>query len=105
MSFTVNAGIDQTANDGDLLQLTGVVTTSSYDIPTVLWTQDSGPGCAIQEPTKWSTIVLNLYAGTYVFRFTGTDSTGATQSDTVSVVVSHTTGPVYVVPYYLNTGQ
>jgi hypothetical protein len=98
MAFAVTTASTVAANDGDVLQLTATVTTVGSQTAKVLWTQVSGPGCAILDPEKWSTIVLNLYAGTYVFQITATDQNGNTTSATTTVTVSHTTGPVYSLP-------
>lgn len=93
---TVNAGVDQTVNDNVPLVLTGTVTQGDYTITGVQWTQDSGPNCAMTAAALWVNTIFELYAGTYVFRFTAWDLLGNSTSDTCQVVVSHTSGPIYI---------
>jgi len=103
MALTVNAGIDQTVNDATILILTGLVTpTSDPTLVSVLWTLVSGPDCKLTNPIGWVCPVLELYTGTYIFQFAATDVNGNIVSDTCSVIVSHTTGPIYNLPttYY-----
>lgn len=93
---TVSAGVDQSVTDSTVLVLTGVVQQGTYPLGRVLWTRDSGPDCAIIQSATWIAQVYQLYAGTYVFRFTGYDILGNSASDTMSVTVTHTTGPIYL---------
>lgn len=67
--------------------------TSSSDpdgtIVAYLWTQDSGPNTAgITSPTGSTTGITGLITGTYVFRLKVTNNGGATNEDTVQIIVS-----------------
>jgi hypothetical protein len=58
-------------------------------IISIAWTQVSGPSTAtIASPGSYGTTVSNLTVGTYVFRFTVTDSYGVSGSADVQVVVN-----------------
>lgn len=52
------------------------------------WTKLSGPSCTIVSPTLADTSVTGLSIGTYVFQLTVTNNNAATNSSTVTVVVS-----------------
>lgn len=93
---SVDAGVDQTINDNQVLMLTGVVTTGTYPLTYVLWTQVSGPDCTILAASSWIAQVYNLFAGTYVFQFAAYDQVGGSGTNTISVVVSDTSGPLYI---------
>jgi hypothetical protein len=56
------------------------------------WSKVSGPSqFMISSPGSAITIVNNLVAGTYVFRLTVTDNSGATANDDITVVVNNAT--------------
>ncbi|THU34102.1 T9SS type A sorting domain-containing protein [Niastella caeni] len=58
------------------------------------WSKVSGPTqFLIASPGSAITTVSNLVAGTYVFRLTVTDNSGATANDDITVVVNSTTSP------------
>ncbi|RAW01337.1 PKD domain-containing protein [Pseudochryseolinea flava] len=62
--------------------------TDSDGIATVLWSQVSGPNTANATALDQNNVTFSsLIAGTYVFRFTVTDTKGAQGQDEVSVVV------------------
>lgn len=58
------------------------------------WSKVSGPTqFMISSPGSAITIISNLVAGTYVFRLTVTDNSGATANDDITVVVNNATSP------------
>src|SRR5579871_4359058 len=58
-------------------------------IASFSWTKVSGPAQGtITNATNVSTTITNLVQGTYVFKLTVTDNSGATASDTMTVVVN-----------------
>lgn len=93
--LSTNAGSAQSVTDAFPLVLTGTVTPGDIPVSRVLWTKDSGPDCAFTASTSWINQVYNLYAGTYVFRFAAFDQLDNTASSTVTITVTHTTGPIY----------
>ena len=97
---TANAGTDQTVNDDVPLVLTGVAQQGTYVINNTLWTKTSGPDCTMTNPAMAVNEVFEISAGTYVFTFTAYDLLGNSGSDSVTVTVSHTTGPIYVNDIY-----
>lgn len=103
---TTNAGIDQTTTDGVPLLLTGQFTQGTLPIKEVIWTQVSGPNCVMINPTRAVNQVFSTSAGTYVFAFTAYDTVNASGTDTVSVTITHDTGPIYPTSTHLpNTYQ
>lgn len=86
---TVNAGPDRsTTLPTNTLSLTGTASDSDGTVTTV-WSQVSGPNSAgIATPASLTTVIANLVAGTYVFQLRATDNSGASVTDTTTVVVS-----------------
>lgn len=69
--------------------LNGSGTDSDGTIASYAWSRVSGPTTFnIVNPSSASTALTNLVQGTYVFRLTVTDNSGATDSDNVTVVVN-----------------
>ena len=63
-------------------------------ITKYLWTQLGGPNTGlIVSPGFATTAVNNLVVGTYVFRLTVTDNSGASANDEVTIVVNSATSP------------
>lgn len=93
---TVNAGVDQTGNDATVLILTASMTTNASPIKFYGWTQVSGPDCTMSNPSGCITPVYELYAGTYVFQFSAEAEDNSVATDTCSVTITHTTGPVFL---------
>lgn len=73
--------------------LLGSARDTDGTIKNVLWTKVSGSG-TIETPGSTTTKILNLLAGTSVFRLTATDDKGATHSDDVILKVN----PAVVIP-------
>lgn len=91
---SVNAGTDQSAETGDTITLTGVVTDNGT-ITSYLWSQLSGPTLAPTTPTQISTQVGPFtQAGTYVYRLSATDDEGLTGEDSVVVTVTESGAPI-----------
>jgi hypothetical protein len=92
---TVSAGVDQTitlptAN----VTMAGTATDSDGTIATTTWSKVSGPTAfTITSPTSLTTTITGLSVGTYVFRLTAVDNSGASVSDDVSIIVRDTTAP------------
>ncbi len=84
-----NAGKDTTITlPADTAILNGSASTPSSTIVKYQWTEVSGPNSSIIASADTAiSNVTGLVAGTYVFELTVTDNTGATSTDTVSVVV------------------
>lgn len=92
----VNAGVDQTITlPTNSVSLNGVATDSDGLIVNYAWKYVSGPTqYSVVSPTTAQTNINNLVEGTYVFSISATDNSGATVSDSVSIVVK----PAVVVP-------
>ncbi len=86
---TVNAGGDQSITlPTTSVALTATASDPDGTIASVAWSTVSGPGGnTIVTPTELTTNVTGLSTGTYVFRCTVTDNSGASTSDDVSVTV------------------
>ncbi|MBS1598792.1 MAG: tandem-95 repeat protein [Bacteroidetes bacterium] len=69
-------------------------------IASYAWSQVSGPGSTITNASAASTVVTGLTAGTYVFKLTVTDNSGATASANVTITVN----PAVNVPPTANAG-
>ena len=62
---------------------------TTITIASYLWTEVSGPSCAVfLSPNSSNTVVTGLVTGTYVFQLAVTNSNGAQDTAQVSVVVS-----------------
>jgi hypothetical protein len=93
-----NAGhsADKTVNEGSLVTLDGSASRDpDGDAMTFVWTQLSGPPVMLSTPNEAKTSFTapsNLQAGdiTISFKLTVADSSGLSNFDTVSILVSHT---------------
>ncbi|MCW5928524.1 MAG: T9SS type A sorting domain-containing protein [Chitinophagaceae bacterium] len=84
-----NAGPNQTITlPTNSVTLTGSGTDTDGTISSYTWTKVSGPAATIATPSAAKTNVTGLVAGTYVFRLTVTDNSGATGTATVTITVS-----------------
>lgn len=85
----VNAGVNRGTFIDDVLTLTGVATSPSGTIASILWTQVSGPNASlIATPSNLSTTVTGLTQGTYVFKLSATDNLGASSFSLVTIIAS-----------------
>jgi hypothetical protein len=86
----VNAGVDQTKTlPTNTATLAATASDPDGTIATYAWTKVSGPtGGSITTPTTGTTTITGLTAGTYVYRITVTDNSGATASDDINIIVN-----------------
>jgi hypothetical protein len=68
--------------------LNGGGTDSDGSVTSYKWSQVSGATAAIVSANTAATVVSGLLQGSYVFRLTVTDNSGATASDDVAVIVN-----------------
>jgi hypothetical protein len=93
---TVNAGADQTITlPVNSVNLSGTATDPDGTIASYSWTRVSGIGGTITSPSTNSTTVTGLTAGSYTFRLTVTDNSGATAFDDVNVTVNSAPTPSF----------
>jgi hypothetical protein len=93
---TANAGADQTITlPTNSVSLAGSGTDPDGTISTYAWTKVSGTGGSITSPSSPSTTVTGLTAGSYIFRLTVTDNSGATASDDVNITVNSVPTPAF----------
>jgi hypothetical protein len=96
---TANAGANQTITlPTNQVSLSGSASTDSDGtITTYLWNKVSGPsGDVINTPNSVNTTVTFTTIGTYIFRLTVTDNSGASATDDVQVVVNQAPLPIYI---------
>lgn len=89
---TVNAGIDQAVDEGDVVTLTGTANDSDGTIASYAWAQLSGPTVVINNANQAvaSFTAPNVNSSTpLIFRLTATDDDGATASDTVTITINN----------------
>ena len=70
------------------VSLSGTAYDNDGTIVSILWTKIAGGSASITNPTSLSTTVTGLTLGSYVFRLTATDNSGATGSSDVTITVS-----------------
>ena len=87
---TANAGNDITISlPTNATSLNGSGTDPDGNIATYAWTKVSGPtSFTLANPNGGTTALTGLVQGTYVFKLTVTDNSGATASDNVTVTVN-----------------
>ncbi|MBO9703541.1 MAG: T9SS type A sorting domain-containing protein [Sporocytophaga sp.] len=84
-----NAGTDKSITlPANSLSITGTGTDSDGTIASYAWTKVSGGAATLTNANTATVSLSGLVAGTYVFRLTVTDNTGATGFDDVTVVVN-----------------
>jgi L-fucose isomerase-like protein len=84
-----NAGADQTITlPTNSLNLIGGGTDSDGTISSYAWAQVSGPAITLTNPNTNTLNLTGLASGSYVFRLTVTDNSGATASDDINVTVN-----------------
>lgn len=86
----VSAGPDKTITlPTSTITLNGTASDPDGTIVTYAWTYRNGPGAPTMAGTNTANLTAsNLKAGTYTFRLTVTDNSGATAYDQVKVVVN-----------------
>lgn len=91
---SVNAGNDQSVDEGAAVQLAGTASDTDGTIQSVAWTQVSGPAVTLAGANtlnaSFTAPQLDATA-TLVFQLTGTDNSGASATDTVAVQVNNLT--------------
>jgi len=86
---TADAGADQRVNPGAAVNLTGIGTDSDGTVAAYQWTQTSGTSVALSgASTANASFTAPGTGGTLTFRLTVTDNAGATETDSVNVVVN-----------------
>ena len=97
---TANAGPDKTVTlPTNSVTLNGSGTDPDGTVTAYSWTRVSGPaGSSFSNPSSATTTVNNLVQGSYVFRLTVTDNSGASASDEVTVTVVAATGNYVSLP-------
>lgn len=86
------APVADAGQDGNItigLLLEGKGTDADGTIVSYKWEKQSGPACTIISESSQFTKVINLQAGTYVFKLTVTDNRGAVATATVTKVVNN----------------
>jgi gliding motility-associated-like protein len=85
---TANAGANQTITlPLNSLNLTGTGSDPDGTIASYQWTKFSGPAATIGNGNSAVVSISNLTEGTYVFRLTVTDNSGASATDDATVTV------------------
>lgn len=95
LSPNANAGSDQIITIPTASVSVSASASSDPDgtIASYAWTKISGPATFnIVSPTSATTTINTLVAGTYVFQVEVTDNEGATDTDTITVIVLNPTG-------------
>jgi len=97
---TANAGADQTITlPTSTATFAGSGNDADGSIVSYLWTKISGPaGGTITTPTSATSGVTALQEGTYSFRLTVTDNSGATATDLMQIIVNPAIPPANIPP-------
>jgi PKD repeat protein len=104
----VNAGPDQTVNEGATVTLTGSASDPEGSALTYRWTitgTDGAPPVPLSSPTSTTTRFTPTDNGTYIVALTATDSQGAMGTDTVTVRVQNVAPRVTATGGELNEGE
>lgn len=93
---TVDAGINKSITlPINNISLTGIATDQDGTIYSSNWTQNYGPNTSVINPNnQLTTIVSGLVQGKYSFKLKATDNQGATNEDSVIVIVN----PQVIIP-------
>ena len=101
---TVNAGTDQSITlPTSAVTLPSTASDSDGSITAYSWTKQSGPAATMTNANTSTLSASSMTAGTYVFRETVTDNSGATAYDDVTVVVN--AAPTPTVVYRVSAGN
>jgi ribosomal protein L14 len=93
---TASAGADQSIIlPVSSVTLSGSGTDPDGSIASYSWTKVLGTGGTITSPASASTTVTGLTQGSYTFRLTVTDNSGATGTDDVVITVNQQPTPTY----------
>lgn len=90
-ALTVNAGVDQSVETGDLVTMTATDSDADGTV-TWEWEQTSGPTASLSSTTTASTTFTPGEDGTYVFTVTGTDSS-TSDDDSIAITVTDPVAP------------
>ena len=84
----VDAGSELTLRlPANSVSIQGSAMDEDGSITSYKWVQISGPSATLSESTSQTVTVSNLQEGTYVFRFSAQDDTGARSADDVKITV------------------
>jgi CSLREA domain-containing protein len=89
-----NAGVDQTVNTGDMVNLNGSGSSDADgSIQSYIWTQESGDAVTLNAANSANPdFVAPATGGTLSFQLTVTDNNGAVSNDIVTVTVNQAPG-------------
>ena len=85
---TVDAGADRSVRVGTSLTLSPGSVQGPYPFRQYQWQKLSGPSVTLTKANTANVELTNLSVGTYVFRFTATDSEGNSGSDELTLTVT-----------------
>jgi hypothetical protein len=96
--LTADAGTDKTVTlPTTATTLNGSASDASGTVSSYAWTKVSGGTATLANATTANLSVSGMATGSYSFRLTVKDNTGATASDDVAVIVKSAAGNVYPV--------
>lgn len=85
----VSAGVDKTITlPTSSVSVTGTATDADGTITGVQWTRLTGGTATFSDATSNTTTISNLVAGIYSIQFCGTDNSGATVCDQMTITVN-----------------
>ena len=88
-----DAGPNQTVDEGDTVDLTGIGSTDDGNIVSYAWTQISGPTIVIQNATTSTPSFLAVDDGAYIIQLEVTDNDAQTDTDTV-IITANNVAPI-----------
>jgi LmbE family N-acetylglucosaminyl deacetylase/ribosomal protein L14 len=87
---TANAGLDQRVNGGVIVALAGIGSDTDGTIVSYSWVQTAGPGVTLSSTNMaTASFTAPFTSETLTFRITVMDNQGATDTDSVNVVVNN----------------
>lgn len=103
---TVNAGSDKVVTlPASSVNITATAWDNDGSIASYAWSKLSGPSAPMSNTNTPTLTVSGLTAGTFSFRITVTDNSGATASDDVMVTVNPPPSAPATVVYRVNAGS